>query len=426
MAAESRKRKSIHKFDRKVGLILPGGGARCAYQVGVLKAVAEILPRRVPSPFAVLSGTSAGAINATVLACQAHLFRSAVADLVRVWSGFRSRYVFRSDAATMLKTSLLWMVTLVSGGLGPGNPRSLLDNMPLRQLLQRNIRFDAIQRSIDTGYVDALAVTAAGYGSARSVSFFQGGPDHEPWERVRRRGRRADITLNHLMASVAVPMIFPPVQIGQEYFGDGAMRQATPLSPAVRLGAERLLVIGVRKEEEDPIPDRDVVPAPSLGSVAGYMLDALFMDGLSSDLEELTRINLILNQMPGREMDTVSGPLKFIDAFIMLPSEDIREYAMRYFREMPTPVQLLMRGLGGLNYGGRQLMSYLLFESGYTRALIDLGYRDGMDRASELKAFLEGKPVESDTGIQGWQDLSDEYTSRQRALRIEDFPELSG
>ena len=149
------------------------------------------------------------------------------------------------------------------------------------------------------------------------------------------------------------------------------------------------------------------------------------MDGLSSDLEELTRINLILNEMSGREMDTASGRLKFIDAFIMLPSEDIREYAMRYFHEMPTPVRLLMRGLGGLNYGGRQLMSYLLFESGYTRALIDLGYRDGMDRASELKAFLDGKPIETETGIQGWQDLSDEYTSRQRALRIEDFPELA-
>ena len=404
---------------------MPGGGARCAYQVGVLKAVAEILTRRSPSPFAVLSGTSAGAINATVLACQAHLFRAAVADLVRVWSGFRSRYVFRSDAGTMLKTSLQWLLTLASGGVVGGDPRALLDNTPLRQLLQRNIRFDAIQRSIDSGFVDALAVTAAGYGSARSVSFFQGRQGHQSWERVRRRGRPSEITLNHLMASVAVPMIFPPVQIGREYFGDGAMRQATPLSPAVRLGADRLLVIGVRKEEEDPEPSGDVIPAPSLGTVAGYMLDALFMDGLSSDLEELTRINLMLDEMPGRTMETDGGRLKFIDALIILPSEDIREIAARHFYEMPRPVRMLMRGLGGLNYGGRQLMSYLLFESGYTRALIDLGYRDGMDRALELQSFLEGKPISTATGIQGWKDLSEEYTSRHRAIKLEDLKENS-
>jgi len=215
---------------RNFGLVLPGGGARCAYQVGVLKAVGELIPRRAPNPFSVISGTSAGAINAVVLATRARLFRYAVADLERVWANFHTRHVYRSDAQAMFK-------------IGVRNPESLLDNEPMRRLLKRNIHFDHIQQSIDQGHLDAIAVTAAGYGSARSVSFYQGLSDFQPWERVRRRGQATNINLAHLMASVAAPMIFPPVQIHQEYFGDGAMRQATPLSPAVRLGADRLLVI---------------------------------------------------------------------------------------------------------------------------------------------------------------------------------------
>ena len=199
------------------------------------------------------------------------------------------------------------------------------------------------------------------------------------------------------------------------------MRQATPLSPAVRLGSDRLLVIGVRNEAPEPEPAPDAhIPHPNFGSIAGYMLDALLMDGLSSDLERLTRINLILDQMPGREMQGDFGNLRFIDAMIMLPSADIRDIALRHIHEMPKPVRLLMRGLGALNYGGRQLMSYLLFESGYTQELIRLGYEDAMDRRTELLAFMEGHPMRSPTGIIGWQDLSEEYSQRLQALKMPD------
>jgi NTE family protein len=408
-------------WDRNIGLVLPGGGARCAYQVGVLKGIAELLPRRAPNPFPVISGTSAGAINAVVLATRARLFRHAVADLERVWGNFRTEQVYRSDAATMFKSSLHWLFALVLGGLGGQNPRSLLDNEPLAELLSRNIRFDAIAESIAQGYLDAVAVTAAGYSSARSVSFYEGRDDLESWTRVRRRGRHARLKMHHLMASIAAPMVFPPVLIDREYFGDGAMRQATPLSPAVHLGAERLLVIGVRNEEPDPEPGpEDVIPYPSFGRIAGYMLDALLMDGLSADLERLTRINLILSQSPGREIQGEYGTLRFIDAMIMLPSRDIRDIALRYLHEMPRPVRLLMRGLGALNYGGRQLVSYLLFESGYTRELIRLGYEDAMRRRDEIMVFLEGGPVDSPTGILGWQELSTEYSQRLPALRLPD------
>lgn len=405
--------------DRRIGLVLPGGGARGAYQVGVLKAVAEILPRRTPNPFSVISGTSAGAISSAVLASQARVFRHAVADLERVWAHFRSHHVFRADAATMLRSSLHWAAALVFGGLGVGNPRSLLDNAPLRELLGRAINLHSIHESIECGYLDALAITAAGYDSARSVCFYQGREDLVPWDRVRRVGRRAEITLDHLMASIAVPMMFPPVMIQNEFFGDGAMRQATPLSPAVHLGAERLLVIGVRDEVPEPVA-RSVTPVqpPSLGRIAGYVLDALFMDGLSQDLERLTRVNLILGNLPGRTLDTGVARLRYIDALIVLPSRDIREIAIRHVHEMPRPVQILMNGLGALNYGGRQLVSYLLFEQGYTRELIRLGYEDGLARREEIRDFMEGAPLDAPAGISGWRDLSEHYSQRLRTLRV--------
>lgn len=405
--------------DRKIGLILPGGGARGAYQVGVLKAIAEILPRRSPNPFAVISGTSAGAISSAVIASQARVYRHAVSDLERVWGHFRSHHVFRADSWTMLKSSLHWAAALVFGGLGVANPRSLLDNAPLRDMLSRAINLDAIQESIDRGYLDAVTVTAAGYGSARSVSFYQGRDSHVPWDRVRRVGRPAKLTLDHLMASIAVPMMFPPVMIQREYFGDGAMRQATPLAPAVHLGADRLLVIGVRDEEPDPPPrPGEEVPYPSMGRIAGYVLDALFMDGLSQDLERLTRVNLILEQVPGRTLDTGAATLRWIDALIILPSRDIREIAIRHLHEMPRPVQLLMSGLGALNYGGRQLASYLLFEQGYTRELIKLGYEDGLARREQIRDFMEGRPIEAPAGIAGWRDLSEHYSQKIRALSM--------
>lgn len=408
-------------WDQKIGLVLPGGGARGAYQVGVLKAIGELLPRKAPNPFPIVSGTSAGAISAAVIAMRAKQFRLAVHELERVWGNFRCEQVFRSDAPTMLKSSLHWLAALVFGGLGTENPRSLLDNQPLWSLLRRRINFETIQQSIDDGYLTALAITAAGYGSARSVSFYQGTPDRTSWERVRRKGRPTSITLEHLMASVAVPMIFPPVLIGQEYFGDGAMRQATPLSPALRLGAERMLVIGVRSETPDPLPIAgEPIPYPTFGKIAGYMLDALFLDGLSADLENLVRLNLILEQVPGRRLQGDFGNLRHTPALIMLPSVDVRDIAIRHVHEMPKPVRLLLDGLGALNYGGRQLLSYLLFESGYTRELIELGYRDGLDRGDELRAFLEGAPVEVPGGVSGWQDLSAEYSQRLRALKMPD------
>ncbi|MBT8442112.1 MAG: patatin-like phospholipase family protein [Gammaproteobacteria bacterium] len=408
-------------WSRDIGLVLPGGGARCAYQVGALKAIAELMPKRSPSPFPVISGTSAGAINSVVLATRARRFQHAVADMERVWGNFRTQQVFRSDSMTMLKTSANWLFSIVMGGRLGANPKSLLDNSPLRALLGRYIRFSHINDSIQRGFLDAIAVTAAGYGSARSISFYQGLENFESWRRVRRMGIPAEITLDHLMASVAAPLVFPPVQIDREYFGDGAMRQATPLSPAVRLGARRLLVIGVRNEEKDPEPGPDdVVPFPSFGRIAGYMLDALLMDGLSSDLERLARLNQIVNAQPGKTLMGDFPTIRSIDTMIMMPSQDVRDIALRHLHEMPRPVRILMRGLGALNYGGRQLVSYLLFESGYTRELIRLGYSDAMDRREQVIDFMQGVPLSEPSGVVGWRDLSDEYSQRLPILNIDE------
>jgi len=373
-------------------LVLPGGGARGAFQVGVLKALAEILPRTSPNPFAVISGTSAGAVNAVVLASKARHFRSAVAELEQVWAHFRCEQVYKTDHLTMLKSSLHWLSSIVLGGWLVGTPKSLLDNAPLRGLLSRNVHFPWIQQSIDDGYLEAVAVTAAGYESARSKSFFQGAADLHDWERTRRLGKRTQLTVDHIMASIAVPLVFPPQRIGNEYFGDGAMRQATPLSPAVHLGADRILVIGIRDETGELEPTT-LGPPPSFAQIGGYILDTLFMDGLYSDLERITRINELIDSVPEADRKGTLARVRPIDTMLVVPSKDLREIASRHRQELPLAIRALLRGMGGKSPGGNKLLSFLLFESAYARELIALGYRDAMSVRDELLDFVSGAPV---------------------------------
>ena len=294
----------------------------------------------------------------------------------------------------MLKSSLHWFATIVTAGYFFGTPKSLLDNSPLRALLSRNVRFPRIQSAIDAGHLHAVAVTAAGYGSARSTSFFQGAPGTKAWSRTRRLGKRQHLHLDHLMASIAVPMIFPPVRIGGEYFGDGAMRQATPLSPAIHLGADRILVIGVRDEAALPEPDEsDPMPHPSFANIAGYMLDTLFMDGLYSDLERMTRINQLVDSVPVSERTATLHRMKPIDTMVVLPSKDLRQIAHTHLEHMPRPVRMMLRGLRGPNKSEDRLLSFLLFERAYTRELIELGYNDAMKVKDQLMKFVTGEDV---------------------------------
>jgi NTE family protein len=274
------------------------------------------------------------------------------------------------------------------------NPAALLDNAPLRELLTENVRFDGIRRAIEQQHLDAIAVTASAYSTARSVTFFQGRPELSSWTRVRRIGRAARLTVDHLMASAAVPFVFPPVRLGGEFYGDGSMRHRAPLSPAIHLGADRMLVVGVRDERPDAEPPVGASPErPTFAHLAGYMLDTLFMDGLYTDLERLSRTNRMLEQIGERKLEGTLATLRPLHTLVITPHQDLRSVAAEHVRELPRGVRLLLRGLGARSRSGMQLVSYLLFESGFTRALIDMGYRDAMAMEDELRAFLFDQPM---------------------------------
>lgn len=381
----------------KVGLVLPGGGARAAYQVGVLRAAADLLPTRAVNPFPVVTGTSAGAVNATAVAIHADRFRVAVGNLERVWRNFQVNQVFRADTASMLRSVTHWMLAMMSGGWLLPPPKSLFDNSPLRELLREQFDFSGVRRSIGAGHLDALAISAAGYVSARSVSFYESKPGCEPWSRMRRSGAPVPLSLEHLMASVAVPFLFPPVLLGDEYYGDGAMREANPLSAAIHLGADRLLVIGTRNDSRPMAPSPPL--SPTFGQIFGYMLDALFSDGLYADLERLTQINHIIDRVG--PLSDGGATLRRIDMLVVLPSRDLSEIARHHVSSLPRSLRVLLRTMGAMNTGGGQLMSYLLFQESYTRELIALGYQDAMKRAEDLAAFLGGFSIQSSgaTGV---------------------------
>ena len=368
-----------------VGLVLTGGGARSAYQVGVLLALAELLPR-ARNPFQVIVGTSAGAVAASVLAAEAHRWRRAVAGLERVWANFRSGQVFHVDAPHMLRAGAHWVLALLSGGLVLAPPRSILDNTPLRELLKGHVDCAGVRRSIARGHLKAFALCATSYVSGQSVAFFDGVESIRDWSRAQRVGRRCEFNLDHLMASVAIPLLFPPMGIDGEYFGDGAMRQLNPLSPAIHLGADRLLIIGVRARRAAGVSvDRLEPSMPTPGEIFGYMLDTLFTDQIYGDLEQLERINTLVESAP----DATRGE-RHVETLMLAPSVDPREIAARHIGEIPRGLRSLLRVIGGRDASGSQLASYLMFEAGYTRALIELGYRDAMEARSALLAFMSG------------------------------------
>jgi NTE family protein len=369
--------------DSTCALVLPGGGARGAYQVGVLKALAEIADGG-GNPFPVICGTSAGAINAAVLAGHAHEFAIGAERLENFWSGLSCGSVYRTDPWTVFLSGLRWMLSLSPASRFLPQPRSLLDNSPLRLLLSRALPLDGIGEAIDRGALRGVAVTASGYTCAAAISFFQAAPGVPAWDRARRHGRPARLDVRHLLASAALPFIFPAELIGNEFFGDGGMRMLAPLSPAIHLGADRLLVITTRDEKPDP-PPTERVPYPSLGEIGGYLLDTIFMDTLNADLNRLGRINRTVARVPP-DVRTETG-LKHIDTLVVRPSRDLREVTRDHAGEIPGAVRMLLRTLGGWGRDWR-MASYLLFESAYCSELIRLGYEDGKRLESELKAFI--------------------------------------
>lgn len=365
------------------GLVLTGGGARAAYQAGVLKGIAQLLPQQ-RNPFRVIVGTSAGAVSAAVIASRAQHWHSAVAEIERVWAGFHVGQVFEVGAGPMLRAGLHWLVSLASGGFLLAPPLSLLSNRPLRHLLQRSIAWNGLQRGLRSGHLDALALCASGYGSGKSVAYFEAGAGVAEWTRRQHLGRRCSLTLDHVMASVAVPLLFPPQRLNGEYHGDGAMRQLAPLSPAAHLGATRLLIIGVRSAQEREAAPVEAAP-PGPAQLLGYALNNLFMDQVYADLQQMQRVNLLVRHAP----QAVPGS-RHVDTLLMSPSEDPALIAQRHIACLPRSLRALLRVGGARGARGARLASYLMFEAPYTRELIALGCRDALARGPELVAFLTG------------------------------------
>lgn len=370
----------------KAALVLTGGGARAAYQVGVLAAIRKIRGRQPGNPFPILCGTSAGGINAAALAVFSSDFNAGVRKLTWIWRNFHVDQVYRADAAALMGTGLRWGGALMFGWAVRQTPRSLLDNSPLRELLERVLDFSAIRRAIDAGHLHAVSVAASGYSSGENLAFFEAAPEVLPWRRAQRVGMPTRLGIEHLLASSAIPFVFPAVKINREYFGDGSMRQLAPISPAIHMGAERILVIGSgRLAEEGRQRTEDY---PPLAQIAGHALSSIFLDGLAVDLERMERINATLNAFTAAERDAAGLALRPIETLVISPSKRLDAIAGRHRGTLPLALRTLLRGVGAMRREGSTLLSYLLFEPAFTRALMDMGFEDTLARRDEVAAFL--------------------------------------
>jgi NTE family protein len=383
---------------QKTGLILTGGGARAAYQAGVLHAVSRILRdagwEAERNPFDIICGTSAGALNATALACRADNFAEGVHKLLDVWQNVAAEQVYRADSLAVLRSGARWLSLLSFGWLlrkwHAAPPNSLLDNTPLVGLLHRMLDLPRLDAALANGTLHALAVTASSYTAGHHITFYQSAAPITPWVRTQRLALEDQIGVEHLLASAAIPFVFPAVPLyldGRlEYCGDGSMRQLAPISPAIHLGATRVLVVGGGRMSEAA---RDVAPSaryPSLAQIAGHAMSSIFLDSLAVDIERLNRINLTLSMLP--EEVRHQTPLKPIELLVIAPSERLDDIAARHTRSLPRPVRTLLGAIGATEARGSALASYLLFESSYTCELIRLGEHDTFARRDDVLEFF--------------------------------------
>ncbi|MFT5759422.1 MAG: NTE family protein [Alteromonadaceae bacterium] len=368
-------------------LVLTGGGARAAYQVGVLTAIAKFVPRNHGLPFPIICGTSAGAINTTALACYASCFHLGVKKLEWVWKNLQTHRIYHSDPLRVFSHILKGILATFQADYANKSARSLLNNAPLRELLSEVVDFNRIDNNILRGYLTAVSVTASSYNSGDSISFYQSEDGIAPWFRAKRRGHPSQINCNHLMASAAIPMIFPSIKIKKQHFGDGSIHQLSPLSPAIHLGAEKIFIVGVEQPKE-PLHSRENNPhPPTTSTIAGHLLDTIFSDTLQSDIERMTRINETLTLIPEHIRKERDG-LKNIETLLVNPSHDFNAIAVKYFYELPLSIRLLLRTIGITNDSESSIISYLLFDKNYCQELIKLGYKDAMEKETQIREFL--------------------------------------
>jgi NTE family protein len=387
---------SVH-FVMHLGLVLTGGGARSAYQVGALRALSRLAPPG-PIPFDVVAGISAGAINAAGLASGADDFQATAEQLARTWAALSPGRVYRTGALGLARTGLRWMLDLTAGGLiGRSGINYLLDPSPLRELLDREIPMARIRRNVRAGLLRGVAISATNYHTAAGVSFFDGVRGLVPWTRSARIGIRARLTLDHVMASASIPVFFPPVRIGRSYFGDGCVRMGYPLSPAIHLGADRIVAIGVRHLSTAEETRREEAKAGGEGvpisTVAVVLLDAVFLDALDADTERLQRINRTLELVPRERLGRGEADVRQVPVLVLRPSRDLGELAAGEYGRFPAMLRHLLGGLGATGRPGEELLSYLAFEHVFIRRAMELGYADTMARRDEVEGFMRGVPA---------------------------------
>jgi NTE family protein len=378
----------------RTALVLSGGGARGAYQVGALHALASILPEAGALPFPILAGASVGSITNGFLAARADNFPEAVRRLVEFWSHVAPHDVFRTDARTLVRVALAWAADLSLGGrLASGRGKSLLVSDPLRALLTERLDMSLVRENVDRGLVHGIALTTTNYRTNLAVTFFDGAEEIQPWGRSTRIGVRQRLTIDHVMASSSIPIFFPAIQIGGKYYADGCVRLTTPLSPAVHLGANRILAIGVRYDgSPDPVaalPHGSTEPYPSVAETAGMLLNALFLEALEGDVERFERVNHTMSLVPRSAIKDELSPLRAIPLFVLRPSRDLGPLAATSLERLPRVAQHLFRGLGVTPRTGADLLSYLAFDAEYASQLLALGYSDVMAQRDALRTFLQ-------------------------------------
>jgi NTE family protein len=378
------------------GLVLTGGGARAAYQVGALRALADVLGPG-PMPFDIIAGISAGAINSLVVATGAEDFIRVTQRLRATWESLSPDRVFRTGTLRLATIGGRWIRDLSGGGLlGKSGINYLLDPAPLRRLLESEVPVGRMRRHLRSGRLRGVAVSATNYHTGAGVTFYEGAADIQPWLRSTRLGFRSRITLDHVMASAAIPVFFPPIRIDGSFYGDGCVRMNHPMSPAIHLGAERILAVSVRylrppgdtlrkqaKEKDDTLP---------LSEIAGVLLNAVFLDSLDADLERLQRINKTLALIPRDRLNSSDVEMRQVPALVLRPSQDLGKLAADEYERFPAMLRYLLKGIGASGHSGEDLLSYLAFEPIYLKRVMDLGYADTLARRDEIEEFFLGAP----------------------------------
>lgn len=379
--------------DANLALVLSGGGARAAYQVGVLRYVASRYPDLAPG---ILTGVSAGGIIATSLASREGSFADCVSRLHESWRALRIEDVFRVDPGDLASRVTRWGFRLVAAG-APGTPRarSLLDTAPLRELLTRTLAaapdgaIPGIARNLEAGALRALALTASSYTTGQSVTWVQGvdGCSVMTWERPQRRPLAGELRVDHVMASSALPFFFPAVELDGAWYGDGGIRLTAPLSPAVHLGARKIIAVSTRYPRgRDEAAPPAITGYPPPAQVAGVLLNSIFLDLLDADAMRLEQLNALIDRLPPGERED----LRHVDLLVLRPSEDLGRLANDFEADLPRTFRFLVRGLGSRETRSNDMLSLLMFQPDYIARAIDLGEADARARKDDIDAFLQG------------------------------------